>query len=288
MKTIAGKTVLLTGASRGIGLFIARALAKEQVTLVAVSRSRSALDKVCAEVDAIGCKAVGIPFDISKVEELPTLIEEIESLEGKVDILINNAGIEIYRAFQDYKFLDIQSVLSTNLVAAMELTRLLLPSMLNRSSGHIVNIASLAAKKGHPYDSIYSASKAGLLMWSDAVRQELRGTGVGMSVVSPGYVGEQGMLADTGIPAPILSGISTPTDVSRAVIRAIRQNKAEIIVNQNILTEGATKLFLTLCQFFPEFGDKINRNIGVIRLNQMRVKKQQIEHQANCVNLVKN
>jgi len=80
--------------------------------------------------------------------------------------LINNAAIEKYRSFQDYSLEDIQAILATNLVAGMELTRLLLPTMLCQGSGHIVNIGSLAAKKGHPYDSIYSASKAGLLMWS--------------------------------------------------------------------------------------------------------------------------
>src|SRR4028118_785508 len=153
MTTIAGKTVLLTGASRGIGAFIARALAREQATIVCVSRSQEGLDRVCDEVNALGSKGIGIPFDISKVEELPILIEKINQIAGSVDILINNAGIEIYRAFQDYSTAEIQSVLSTNLLAAMELSRLVLPTMLRQESGHIVNIASIAAKKGHPYDS---------------------------------------------------------------------------------------------------------------------------------------
>jgi short-subunit dehydrogenase len=274
MTSIAGKTVVLTGASRGIGIFIARELAKKQVTVVGVSRSQEGLDKFCAEVNAMGGKGIGIPFDISDVEELPVLLRQIERVAGSVDILINNAGIEIYRAFQDYSLADLQSVLSTNLLAGMELTRLLLPSMLRQGSGHIVNIASLASKKGHPYDSVYSASKAGLLMWADAVRQELAGTGVGISAICPGYVSQQGMLADTGVPAPSLGGTSKPEDVAIAVVRAIEENKAEVIVNGDPITENLTKLLLAIEQFFPQVGDAVNRWLGVTRLNQMRAKNQ--------------
>lgn len=270
MTTITGKTVLLTGASRGIGTFIARALAREQTTVVGVSRSQEGLDKVGAEVKALGSQWIGVPFDISKVEELPVLVQQVNQLTGSIDILVNNAGIEIYRAFQDYSTSDLQSVITTNLLAAMELSRLVLPTMLRQGSGHIVNIASLAAKKGHPYDSIYSASKAGLLMWSDSVRQELAGTGVEISVVCPGYVSQQGMLADTGVPAPSLSGTSTPDDVAIAVTRAIKQNKAEVIVNKDLVTVGFTRLLLALWQIFPQFGDAVYRWIGVTKLNQKR------------------
>jgi short-subunit dehydrogenase len=271
MTSIAGKTVILTGASRGIGVFIARALAKKQAIVVGISRSQTELNQVFAEINFIGSKGICIPFDISKVEELPNLVEQIYQLTGSVDILINNAGIEIYRAFQDYSLQDMQSVLSINLLAAMELTRLVLPNMLNQSSGHIVNIASLVSKKGHPYDSIYSASKAGLLMWSDAIRQETYGTGVEISTICPGYVVGKGMLAATGVPAPSLAGISQPEDVAKAVVRAIEQNKAEVIVNHDPVTETLTKLLFAIEQFFPRFGDSVNRILGVTTLNQKRI-----------------
>lgn len=290
MTTIAGKTVLLTGASRGIGVVIARKLAEKQATVIGVSRSQEGLDKVCAEVNAMGGKAIGVPFDISNLEELPVLLRQIEQrFSGSVDILINNAGIEIYRAFQDYSLEDIQSVLSINLLAAMELTRLVLPSMLRQDSGHIVNIASLASKKGHPYDSVYSASKAGLLMWGDALRQELAGTGVEISAICPGYISQQGMLADTGVPAPSLAGTSVPDDVAIALVKAIEQNQAEVIVNGDLITKNFTKLLFAVEQFFPTFGDAVNRWIGVTRLNQLRIQNQTGEnnsrHQSSLVGL---
>ena len=277
MTTLMGKVILLTGASGGIGGSIARALAKEQAIIVGVARSLEGLEKVGSEIRQSGGQWFSISHDISNLDQLPELIETIQHQVGSVDILINNAGIEIYRAFQDYTQTEIQSVLATNLLAAMELSRLLLPSMLREGSGHIVSIASLAAKKGHPYDSIYSASKAGLLVWSDAVRQELYGTGVEISTLCPGYVSGKGLLVDTGLPAPALSGTSTPEQVATAVIRAIQTNQPEVLVNKDGVTEGVTKLLLMLWQLFPRWGDRIYRWIGVTQLNQRRASRAELE-----------
>lgn len=274
MTIITGKTVLLTGASRGIGSVIAQAIAAEGATVVGVSRSSARLENVGAAVQKTGGKWIGIPFDISQIENLPILVRKVEQAAGLVDILINNAGIEIYRAFQDYSTAELQRILSTNLFAAIELSRLLLPGMLDRNSGHIVNMASLAAKKGHPFDSVYSASKAGLLMWGDALRQELSGTGITLSTICPGYVSNQGMLADTGISAPQFSGTSTPQDVAIAVLKAIKKNQTEVIVNQDRFTVGFTKLLLAMWQLFPQLGDRMYRSIGVPQLNQKRIQNQ--------------
>jgi short-subunit dehydrogenase len=283
MTSIAGKTILLTGASRGIGAFIARTLAKEKTTIVGISRSKEGLNKIGAEVKAVGGEWIAVNFDISQIEELPILLEQINQRVGTIDILINNAGIEIYRAFQDYSTVEIQSILTTNLLAAMELSRLVLPTLLHKGSGHLVNIASLAGKKSPAYNSIYAASKAGLIGWSDALRQELAGTGVQISVICPGYVSQEGMSADTGVPVPKLSGISTPEKVALATIKAIKYNQAEVIVNQYFFTEWLTRLLLTICQFFPRLGDTVYRWIGVTTLNKMRVK-----HKTQATNIIGN
>ncbi|MEH2042828.1 SDR family NAD(P)-dependent oxidoreductase [Nostoc sp.] len=274
MSIIAGQTVLLTGASRGIGVFIARALAKEKATIVGVSRSQEALDQVSAEVKALGGRWLDIRYDLSKLKDLPNLVQQINQVAGPIDILINNAGIEIYRQFQDYSTAELQLILTINLLSAMELSRLVLPTMLAHSRGHIVNIASLAGKKGNPYNSVYSASKAGLLMWTDALRQELASTGVGISAICPGYVSGEGMIADTGVPIPKLAGASTPDDVAKAVIRAIKQNQAEVIVNQDPITATISKLLMGLWQIFPQFGDTVYQWMEVGKLNQLRIENQ--------------
>ncbi len=265
---IAGKTVLLTGASGGIGAFIAQALAKEHATVVGVSRSKEKLDQICAEVEVAGGRGISIPFDISKVEELSVLVQQIDQLAGPIDIVINNAAIEKYRPFQHYSLKDIQSILTTNLMAAMELTRLLLPSMIDRNSGHIVNIASGSGKKGAPYNSIYSATKAGLIMWTDAIRQELANTNVGVSVVCPGYT-RAGMFLKFGLPTPKLARVSEPTDVAIAVLQAIKQNQGEVMLDGLL-----TQLLFSNIQLFPQFGDVIYRWIGLTKLNKTCAENQ--------------
>lgn len=276
MTSIKGKTILLTGASRGIGALIARELAKQQATVICVSRSQSGLERICAEIDDLGGRAIGITFDISKVERMPELIYEIKQLTGSfhVDILINNAGIEIYRAFQNYSFKDIQLVLSVNLIAAIELTRLVLPGMLKKGGGHIVNIASLTGKKGHPYDSIYSASKAGLLMWADALRKELAHTHIEVSNICPEYF-QQGLLADTRVPAASMTGIYTPENVAIAVRYAIQNNGVEVIANNGFFLRNLTKLKFAIEQFFPKFDDAANVDSDVNELNQKRIRAEE-------------
>nr|AAA22002.1 ketoacyl reductase [Nostoc sp. PCC 7120 = FACHB-418] len=272
MTTLTGKTVLLTGASRGLGVYIARALAKEQATVVCVSRSQSGLAQTCNAVKAAGGKAIAIPFDVRNTSQLSALVQQAQDIVGPIDVLINNAGIEINGTFANYSLAEIQSIFNTNLLAAIELTRLLLPSMMERGSGRIVNIASLAGKKGVAFNSVYSASKAGLIMWTDAMRQELVGTGVNISVVCPGYVSQTGMTVDTRVSAPKLAGISTPKSVANAVVKAIKNKTTEVIVNQNPITESLTKLMLAVGQISPTSVDRIYRWFGVVDFNQKRAE----------------
>lgn len=285
MTTITGTRILLTGASGAIGTQLTHLLTEQGATVIGVSRSAAKLERLGREVAARGSQTLGkfvaLPWDISCVEELPLLLQECDRggspsahrLIGRVDILINNAGIEIYKAFPDYLATELPEILTVNLTAAMELTRLLLPQMLGRNAGHIVNVASVAGKIGHPYDSVYSASKAGLLMWSDALRQELADTGVKMSTICPGYVAQAGLLAATGISAPRLAGISQPQTVAGAVVKAIAHNQAEIVVNGNPLMTSLTKLLLASEQLFPRLKDVVNRWLGVTNLNQKRIIK---------------
>lgn len=268
MTNLSGKTVVLTGASGGIGKYIARELAKEHTTVVSISRSQDLLDQLSSEVETLGGIGVSICFDICKLKELPSLVDRIRDLTGSIDILINNAAIEKYRPFQDYSLDDINSILTTNLFASMALSRLILPEMLKRNSGNIVNVASGSGKKGAPFNSIYSASKAGLIMWTDSVRQELVNTNVGISVVCPGYT-KAGMFLAFGLPAPKLARVSEPTDVAKAVVKAIKQNQAEVLLDGFL-----TRLLFSNVQLFPEFGDKIYRWIGLTKINQTCAENQ--------------
>jgi short-subunit dehydrogenase len=131
-------------------------------------------------------------------------------LQGPIDILINNAGIEWVCEYTKMSAAQIEQMVQTNLIAPLIVSRLVLPEMIARGSGHVVMMSSLGGKKGSPYSATYAATKAGLIEWTSGVREELRGTGVSASVICPGFVSEAGMFAVYGKRAPRLSGESPP------------------------------------------------------------------------------
>ncbi len=268
MKDIADKVVVLTGASGGIGAFISQALAKEKAIVVGVALSQQKLKQIQVDIEANGGRFIGIPFDISRVENLSILVQKINELVGSVDILINNAAIEKFRYLQHYSLGDINSMFSVNLIAAIELTRLLLPSMLDRDRGHIISIASGSGKKGMPYNSVYSATKAGLLVWTDSMRQELNDCNVDISVVCPGYT-NAGMFLRTGLVAPKVANVTEPSEVAKIVIRAIKENQAEVIIDGFL-----SKLLFAISQLSPKFGDTVFRITGITDLYKSYVENQ--------------
>lgn len=265
MDSLVGKVALVTGGSRGIGPFIAKALARSGAHVVAVARDRAGLEVTCAEIEREGGRAIAVPADLGDVGALGRLLAEVKAKAGPIDVLVNNAGVEYYRRYAEYRPEELAAVLTINLHVPMELTRQLLPELLARRSGHIVNIASLAGKKGVLYNGPYSASKAGLILWTDSLRQELRDTGVGVSVIMPGYIRDAGMFHGDGVDPPKLLGTSTPEDVATAVVDAIRQDRHETIVNP-----GPMRPMLALGALSPTLASRIVEWIGVNRLNEAR------------------
>ena len=229
-----GTNAIVTGGSRGIGPYIARALAREGTNIVLAARDAERLEAVRKEVESLGVKALSIPTDVNLADDRRNLIEQALSGLGEIDLLVNNAGIEPTSAFVDIDESRITDTIDTNLTSCLLLMRAVLPAMVERGKGQVVNIASMAGKIPIPYDSIYSATKFALVGASHAVRSELRGTGVGVSVICPGFVVDAGMYADavdeTGVAAPAIAGTSRPEQVANAVVRAAKHNVAEVIV----------------------------------------------------------
>ena len=262
-----GKVAIVTGASRGIGQIIAQTLSKRGVKIIAIARSMDNLSKTCQLIEDEGGQATPIMADMSQSENFDQLIERATSVYGRLDILVNNAGVEQYNHFKKYSSDDIDYCLKINLHAPILLSKSILPQLLEQGSGHIINIASLAGKKGVSYNSIYSASKSGLIMWTDAIRQELSQTDVNISVVCPGFIRESGMFHDSGQSAPKLLGSSLPQDVADGVIKCIRNNSAEVIVNP-----GPMKPLLALNQISPRLGDWVVKLFGVPEMNRKRIE----------------
>jgi short-subunit dehydrogenase len=258
MTTIRGTHALVTGGSRGLGPYIARALAGEGANLTLTARSADSLREVAGELAGDDTRVHTIAADVCDDGARRELLLEAESTLGPIDILVNNAGIEAIVPYTDLPPDHIEAMISTNLVAPLILSRLALEGMIERGRGHVVMMSSLGGKKGSPYSATYAATKAGLIAWTSGLRIELQGTGVSASVICPGFVSEAGMFAVRTQEAPRVLGTSTPEAVTRAVLRAIREDVGEIIVNP-----GPVRLGLVFEQLSPGFTRWVLEKAGV-------------------------
>tara|TARA_B100001029_G_C15063817_1_gene461355 strand:- start:4640 stop:5452 length:813 start_codon:yes stop_codon:yes gene_type:complete len=260
MKNLIGKIAFVTGASRGIGVHIVDSLTKKGINVIGVARNRKGLESTASFVANNQGEFFFEEFDLAETSKISNLVSKV----NEIDYLINNAGIEIYREFINYTFDEIEKIIKVNLIGPMELTRQLIPKI-KKNKGHIVNIASLAGKKGVIYNGVYSATKSGLILWSDALDQELKSSDVGVTAICPGYIAETGMFKDGGYPPPPLLGESNPRKVSKAVLEAIVKKKKEIIINS-----GPIRPLLAIGQIFPRLSDLIIYWLGVPELCRKR------------------
>lgn len=228
---ISGKHCVVTGASRGIGAAIARALAAKGARLTLVARSEASLADIVA---ATGGTA--LPADLADPDQVAGLIDRAAALNGPVDVLVNNAGVDFTKPFVESTAEEIRMIHAVNLVAPIELCRQALPSMTGRG-GHIVNVSSMALARGFRGMSTYCSTKAGLAHFGRVLALELEGTGVGLTTVAVGPV-----------PTDMLSGITYPPVVksfarfrrmqlmpdvpaeklASAIVVAIEKNKANV------------------------------------------------------------
>ena len=261
MRDLRGRNAILTGASRGLGVTIARTLAREGINLALAARSKDDLERVRDEVVGLGVKAISVPTDVTDREALGALVRQATDELGPTDILVNNAGVEYVAPFHEYPPDDIESVVNVNLLAPMLLTRFVLPGMIERGRGQVVFVASLAGKGGFPCEAPYAATKSALITFNQTLRAELVDTPIGCSAVAPGFVADDGMyarLAEGGIKAPRMLGTTTPGKVADAVLKAIRSNPAELIVNPTPM-----RPLLALAEVFPGLIAPVQKWLGV-------------------------
>lgn len=196
MSRFDGKTVVITGASSGIGEACARKFVKEGARVVLAARSKEPLDRLAAELG--GDVAHAVPTDISDVGACKNLLQEAVSRFGSIDVLVNNAAHNARGAYENVPMEDILQIVHVNLRAPMVLTRLALPTMRTQGSGTVVNVASLAGRFPLDDEATYSATKFALRIFSFALAEELRDTDIRVCVVSPGPV-DTGFITDPSI-----------------------------------------------------------------------------------------
>lgn len=219
-----GQRALVTGATGGIGEAIARELAARGCALTVTGRREAELQRLAAD---LGSSVCGLTADLSRLDEL----HELMVRAAPVDVLVANAGIGIPEDLGSLTDTEIEHAIRVNLLAPAALAREALASMKIRGYGHIVLISSGAGLVATPGNgTVYTATKWGLRGLGLALRQELHGTGIGVSTIFPGPIRDAGMLAETGVALPRGFGTSTPEDVARAVAMAIERDRAETTV----------------------------------------------------------
>jgi len=185
--TLQGKVVLITGASSGFGEDAARLFAKEGCKVVLAARRLEKLQEMAADIQSEGGEAIAIPVDVNQSAEIEVMVQTALDLYERIDILFNNAGFGAVDWFEE---LDaerhIETLVSVNLTGTMLVTRAVLPDMLDRGSGHIINMASVAGLIATPLITTYSASKYGVRAFTDALRREVSPLGIKVSGIYPG------------------------------------------------------------------------------------------------------
>jgi short-subunit dehydrogenase len=221
---LAGRTALLTGATGGLGRAIAKALAERGAILKLSARKPQALEGLAAELP--GGEHEIVPADLAE----PGAAEELAAAAGPVDLLVANAGLPGAGRMEEFSADEIKRALRVNLEAPMLLAQALYPVMLEKGSGHLVFIASLSGKAPSPHSSIYNATKFGLRGFALGLRADLSPQGIGVSIVSPGFIREAGMFAESGARPPAGLGTATPEAVASGTVKAIEADKVEVVV----------------------------------------------------------
>lgn len=220
-RVLANEVVIVTGASSGIGAATAKELARYGAQVVLAARREDELAKQVEAITSAGHEAVAIQTDISESAQITRLVNEVLERFGRVDVLVNNAGVGWQKPFVDESVERIDQMLDINLRGAILATHAVLPGMLERRHGAIIAVASVA---GHiAVSSMYSATKFGLRGFMLSLRRELMGTGVSASVVSPGYI-RTPLNKGTSLPMP------GPEIVARAIADLVVKPKREVIV----------------------------------------------------------
>jgi short-subunit dehydrogenase len=245
---IAGSTVLVTGANGGVGEALARGLAAKGAKLVLSGRRADALEALATELGARPIVA-----DLAD----PAQVERLAAEAGAVDILVANAALPSSGRLLDYSVEQIDRSLAVNLRAPIALCRLLAPAMVTAGRGHLVLVGSLSGKVASPETTLYTAAKFGLRGFVHGLRQDLHGTGVGVSIVQPGFIRDAGMFAKSGAKLPPGLGTVSPAQVVAGIVRVIERDEAEIDVAPLGLRLGST-----VGGIFPAFAARLQRRLG--------------------------
>ena len=247
---ISGSTILITGASGGIGGAIARQLAQRGATLILVNRDKDKLAAFAAELSTSGGKVLPLAGDLALPGEPARLVEDALAQTGRIDVLINCAGVQNFGFFAEESAADTATLFNINTIAPIALTNALLPHLLKNGKGQIVNLGSIFGSIGFPCFASYSASKFALRGFSEALRRELAGTGIGVTYVAPRFTRTAfNRSAVTRMANALKMNQDDPESVAASVIAAIECNDRERYLG------WPEKLFVRINSILPRLVD---------------------------------
>ena len=258
---ISESTILITGASGGIGGAIARQLAQRGATLILINRDSDKLAAFAAELRASGGKVIPLAGDLATPGEPARLVQTALDQAGTVDILVNCAGVQNFGFFAEESAADTATLFNINTIAPIALTNALLPHLLKKGKGQIVNLGSIFGSIGFPCFASYSASKFALRGFSEALRRELAGSGIGVTYVAPRFTRTAfNRSAVTRMANALKMNQDEPESVAASVIAAIEHNDRERYLG------WPEKLFVRINSILPRLVDpSLIRQAGLMR-----------------------
>ncbi|WP_421945413.1 3-ketoacyl-ACP reductase [Pedobacter sp.] len=224
MENISGKNALITGAGKGIGKAIAIALAKEGVNVALLARTQSDLDKLAEELAGYNVKISTVTADVSNIESVNNAVAKVQSDLGFIDILINNAGIGKFAKFLEMEPESWEEIIKINLLGPYYVTRAVVPEMIEKQTGDIINISSSSALNPAAVTSAYSASKAGLIALSTSLMQEMRKHNIRVTSLTPSTTA-----TDMAIELKLTDGnpdkVMQPEDLAELIVSQLKLSR---------------------------------------------------------------
>lgn len=233
MNDLKNKTALITGAGKGIGKAIALALAKEGVNVILVARTQEEIDNVAAKARSLRVKALALTADVADMNSVNAAVEKALSEFKTIDILINNAGIAAFGKFLDLEPTEWERIIQVNLMGIYYVTRAVIPNMIEKQSGDIINISSTAGLAGNALTSAYSASKFAVLGLTDSLMQEMRKHNIRVTVLTPSTVATD-MAKDLNLTDGNPEKVMQAEDMAELIIAQLKLNRRVFIKNSSI------------------------------------------------------
>lgn len=233
MTDLKNKNALITGAGKGIGKAIAIALAKEGVNVILVSRTQADVDQLADQTSNLGVKSLALAADVSDINSINSAVEKAFAEFKTIDILINNAGIAAFGNFLTLEPTEWEKIIQVNLMGTYYTTRAVLPNMIERQTGDIINISSTAGLNGNALTSAYSASKFAVLGLTDSLMQEVRKYNIRVTALTPSTVATD-MAKDLNLTDGNPDKVMQSEDIAELIIAQLKLSRRVFIKNSSI------------------------------------------------------